>query len=223
MTLLQEIFPDVVLRQLATEIASQLPFDMPFSPQDLSTLPTTHNNRDCTNCNADLDIPTPAGYFYETPLNSEITFEPSTTADVSYVEGSGLFVHVPNNPNTNYHTQVIDIDEVAFKARVGADSVHGVVVKFKEASGFLGNGAGVTSFPTTNGEDVAWVQDRVFLAFDGSEYANVSEFNAFCEQYADRGNYGNGEPTLRWSSDTYGQSDPGYINYEILIVCKGNG
>lgn len=60
-SVLSNIFPDYVMRSLATEISSQLPMELVFQPSDLSNLPITHQNRVCTSCQSSgTTIPLPS-------------------------------------------------------------------------------------------------------------------------------------------------------------------
>lgn len=203
-------------------IEEQIPYDQIFYADGWETyeFPPSYQNRDCSSCNPmtiDDLLPAPDGYFYVTPVMSEVTITPNNnTVNLTY-DGE-TWSHSPLG-SISYHEADVEIDKAALLSRVSASSVHGAVVRFISANGDLTN-ARLHNFPTTNGGDVAYTDGADVLKYDNAEYANVTAFQDFCNEYSNRGSYGNGEPDLTWRSDTYGTSNPGSMTYKVWVICK---
>jgi len=138
------IFPTTILQEAALAMVSQIPFVVAFTPQELTSLPATHNNRTCDNCstppigfppinNGDL-------YTFTNPITIEETLEDEWTIVFDLLPG-----------NQGYHYQAAwDGNGNQFDPRLQVTQL---------ADSFPGDHIGyaykVTSLLTTGGNDPA--------------------------------------------------------------------
>lgn len=203
MELLRQIFPNYVMQQLATEIASELPYDTVFTPQPLSNLPPSYTNRTCGCSTIDDEITEPDGYLLVAPVESEMSFVLEGGTNTHTYDGS-LFTYSATAGEWNANRA--DLDESALLARVGGSAVFGMLIEIVSENADDGSD-NLNGFPNNVvGYDynMQGTTGTYLCRYKGDLYASDANYASFVDQFANKSSYGNvaisGSPNWKMGS-----------------------